>query len=484
MLDGGLATSAGFAWPFGMDWAIQETFLFFALDMLRSMSAGEIAKIAAQAREEARSMSASAGEGRPAGDGRYKVYDGVAHVNMAGMMTKRPTCMQAMFGGGVSTSRMRETLRVADQDPDVKSKLLIIDSPGGEVAGTTDLARDVARGRKPTDTFYEDLGASAALWVGTQGRQSSANDGALTGSCGVYTKQVDHSVAAEKAGARVHVVKAGKYKGIGESGTAITPEQLDSIQKRVDSMHSLFLKDVLAGRPGLTKAQLADIADAAVYVGKEAAKVGLIDKVQTLDAAHKQAVKANAERTTKKMAVTDAQLAAWLSGETSAALPDPAAAATAPAVDIAQESPLLGELAALGVKNVDDLRALAAEASQGRAGTKLMREEASRLAVAMYGSETPQARAAVSAAERFIASAPPELLQATIEQYSAQLEGAGLAAAPGTKQAKRFSAPPSTPASTTPADADATAPDTVDPSEKYVNKAYGTPESRGLKVGK
>jgi ClpP class serine protease len=59
----------------------------------------------------------------------------------------------------------RDAVRQATRDPEVKGIYVRVDSPGGTVAGTGDLAEAIAAAAKvkPTHARVEDKAASAAL---------------------------------------------------------------------------------------------------------------------------------------------------------------------------------------------------------------------------------------------------------------------------------------------------------------------------------
>jgi ClpP class serine protease len=84
----------------------------------------------------------------------------VAIVDLFGTLTKHASS----FTGGTSTLETRRMIRDAADDPNIMGILSHVDSPGGTVAGTNDLAQDVASAatRKPVHAFVEDLSASAA----------------------------------------------------------------------------------------------------------------------------------------------------------------------------------------------------------------------------------------------------------------------------------------------------------------------------------
>src|SRR5437868_4955339 len=83
----------------------------------------------------------------------------IAVIQATGLLMKSASSM-----GGTSTIQLRRDLRQAKADADVAGVLLAIDSPGGTVAGTDDLAQEVAdvRRAKPVWAHCVDLCASAA----------------------------------------------------------------------------------------------------------------------------------------------------------------------------------------------------------------------------------------------------------------------------------------------------------------------------------
>lgn len=207
--------------------------------------------------------------------------DGTAVIEMHGHLTKHGDS----FGSG-STVRMRSAIRAAIRSQDVIRIVLHIDSPGGHVAGTDELARDVKKADsiKPVSAHIEDLCASAAYYVASQARRITANAGAEVGSIGTLMVVHDMSKAAEIAGIDVKVVSTGIFKGAGVPGTEITEEHMGYFRDRVESLNALFLGAVRTGRrlggPGLRA-----VTDGRVFIASEAKRLGLIDAVASFDAA-------------------------------------------------------------------------------------------------------------------------------------------------------------------------------------------------------
>ena len=213
--------------------------------------------------------------------------DGIARIDLHGTLLKH----SSSFSANTSTVEARRLVRAAKNDPDVAGVLFHIDSPGGTVAGTGDLAKDIRdlQAVKPTMAFIEDLGASAAYWLAAQTRIVFSNASAVVGSIGVLSVVYDLSRAAEAENITVHVIKAGEMKGAGVPGTEITPEQIAEWQKLVDAFYGDFIKAIETGR-NLSQTRVTELADGRVHVGEVAADLGLTDGVRSLDEAMSELV--------------------------------------------------------------------------------------------------------------------------------------------------------------------------------------------------
>lgn len=205
--------------------------------------------------------------------------DGVAVIDISGHMMK----FESSFGG-TGTVQVRRELRAAAGDDRVRSIALRIDSPGGTVAGTDDLALEVAAAakQKPVHAFVEDMCASCAFWVASQATQVFATRTSLIGAIGTFMVIHDLSGQAEQAGVKVHVVRAGALKGAGTPGTEITDEQLVEFQRVVDGLNEHFVKAIAAGRSMSLKAA-QKIADGRVHIGEAAIALRLIDGIKTFE---------------------------------------------------------------------------------------------------------------------------------------------------------------------------------------------------------
>jgi signal peptide peptidase SppA len=217
----------------------------------------------------------------PVDDPQYDVNNGVATISIVGPLMKYADIFTLLFGG-VSSVQVQDALSAANADPSVSAVLLYIDSPGGTVSGTVDLADAVAASTKPVFAYICDSGCSAAYWIASQARKVWINRAGYAGSIGVYGTVVDYSGMYASEGVKVNLVKAGKYKGVGEPGTEITPDDLVPLQREIDAMYELFVASVAKGR-GLSPDKVRAVADGQSYIASEALALGLVDGVVSND---------------------------------------------------------------------------------------------------------------------------------------------------------------------------------------------------------
>ncbi len=206
----------------------------------------------------------------------------ISVIDIRGTMTKRGSSLSSAG----STVRLRREVRQAAADPNIDGIMLRIDSPGGTVAGTADLAAEVAAAnkKKPVYAFAEDTTASAAYWVASQAAKVYANNRtAKIGSIGTLLVLYDFSGAAEKEGIRPVVVKTGELKGVGVPGAPVTADQETYLQQLVDETQTEFSAEVATGR-NLSADKVAAVATGRVYSAVEAQSLGLIDGIASFDA--------------------------------------------------------------------------------------------------------------------------------------------------------------------------------------------------------
>lgn len=214
----------------------------------------------------------------------YDTRDGVAVLPVVGPVAKRMGSLN-QISGGTSSAFVLDQFQQALKDPTVRAIVLHVDSPGGSVDGTRELAQTIfdARGQKPVVAFADGLMASAAYWIAAAADQVlMAGETTRVGSIGVVATHTDMSRAEEKAGVKTTEITAGKYKCITSQYAPLTEEGRTVLQDHVDAIYSLFVNDIAAFRGVSSEIVLEKMADGRVFMGTKAVEAGLVDGVATL----------------------------------------------------------------------------------------------------------------------------------------------------------------------------------------------------------
>jgi len=187
----------------------------------------------------------------------------------------------------------------ADKDKRVKAVVLKVDSPGGEVLASDDIARAISEfqddSKKPVIVSMGSLAASGGYYVSAPCRWIVANELTITGSIGVIMSGFNYRGLMDKVGLRPEVYKSGKYKDMlrgSKTPEEITPEERAMVQKLIDETYVKFKSVVAEGRKQAHEADSeskpladnwADFADGRVLSGKEAYQLGFVDQLGSYD---------------------------------------------------------------------------------------------------------------------------------------------------------------------------------------------------------
>lgn len=212
----------------------------------------------------------------------YETQGDTAIVNVTGTMTKHGTSFnQAMPFG---TRGLAKAIGAAAANKDIKGIVLQFETGGGSTLGQTDFVDAIAaaKKKKPVIAYVDDFCCSAGYWAASQCDSIIANRGAEVGSIGTYMVVQDASEQFAMEGIKTHVIHAGEWKGAGVPGTEITESHLANFQREVEEVNALFMAGVSAGR-GMSADQVSALADGRIHIAANAKRMGLIDKVGTIN---------------------------------------------------------------------------------------------------------------------------------------------------------------------------------------------------------
>ena len=227
----------------------------------------------------------------------------VAIIPLEGTIVKKAYGLDAMSGVR-TTLDIQKDIQNALADSAVSGIVLRVDSPGGTVDGTKELADFIsqAKEQKPIVAYADGTMASAAYWIGSAATKVVAFDTAKVGSVGVVVSHVDISEAQKQAGIKTSYIYQGKYKIAGNSTTPLDTDSTAHIQSHVDTYYSMFV-DAVAAQRGIDRDEvIKKIALGSVFIGKAALELNLVDSIGNINDAANLALTLGEEKMDKKNA--------------------------------------------------------------------------------------------------------------------------------------------------------------------------------------
>jgi len=173
-----------------------------------------------------------------------------------------------------------ETLVKFRRSGKIKAIVIRIDSPGGGVAPTQEIFREIQRTKKEKKIIASlgNIAASGGLYLAAPADKILANPATVTGSIGVIMQMINVEDLMGKVGFRSIVIKSGKYKDIGSATRTMTDDEKQLLQHVVDQLHRQFVEDLAESRK-LAVEKVAELADGRIFTGEEALKLGLVDSL-------------------------------------------------------------------------------------------------------------------------------------------------------------------------------------------------------------
>jgi protease-4 len=232
------------------------------------------------------------------------------------------------------SAQVVKSLKSLRENPAIKAIVLRIDSPGGAVGASEEIYREAIRTKrdtgKPVLTSMGNAAASGGYYIAVASDEIFANGGTLTGSIGVIAMDFNVEQLLKTIGVRPVVVKSGEHKDTGSPFRDMAPEDRALLQSVIFDTYRQFVRTVLDARHDSIDRALADhpleiadilststtkraekpieweafqsgtvaaevgattdaevllhtVADGRILSGEQALKLGLIDKIGTLE---------------------------------------------------------------------------------------------------------------------------------------------------------------------------------------------------------
>ena len=216
-----------------------------------------------------------------------------AIIALHGVIERRSSFMLDLFGG-TSLEDVRGQLRAAVANSQIGTIILDVDSPGGGVAGVTELAAEIraAAKAKRVISVVDTTGASAAYWLAAQANQILVAPSGQVGSIGIYALHIDISRALDAQGVTPTIISAGERKTEGNEFEPLTDDARAEMQRRADTFYGQFVSDVAKGRGVSADTVRSEYGKGSILLAKEALAAGMVDGIGTIDDALRLAARA------------------------------------------------------------------------------------------------------------------------------------------------------------------------------------------------
>jgi protease IV len=170
-------------------------------------------------------------------------------------------------------------LRDLRENDAIAGVILRVDSPGGAVAPSQEIFKEVMKFRlvnKPVVVSMGNLAASGGYYVSCPAYKIFANPGSVTGSIGVILSFPHYYKLLGKIGVDMEVLKSGELKDVGSPTREMTPRERAFLKSIIDDIHMQFIEDVSMAR-NIARDSLIPIADGRIFTGRQALRARLVD---------------------------------------------------------------------------------------------------------------------------------------------------------------------------------------------------------------
>ncbi len=193
--------------------------------------------------------------------------------------------------GSVGAESLSGLIRRAREDERIRALVLRIDSPGGSAFASEVIRRELevfrATGR-PIVVSMGSVAASGGYWIAMSADEIWASPSTLTGSIGVGATFPTVQRTLERLGVRLDGLGTTALADGMDPLRGISPPMGEYIQILVDRTYRDFVEMVALHRELTTESVLA-AAEGRVWIGSEAERLGLVDRLGGLDQAMESA---------------------------------------------------------------------------------------------------------------------------------------------------------------------------------------------------
>ena len=189
--------------------------------------------------------------------------------------------------GAIASDDYRALLQKLRNDATINAVVLRVNSPGGSSLASDIIWReiDLLKKEKPVVVSMGNYAASGGYYISCGADSIYADANTITGSIGVFSVIPNVEMFMKnKLGITFDRVKTGQYADMPSATRTLNATEQRFMQASVDSIYTTFKSRVASGRKK-SVSYIDSIAQGRVWIGTDAVKVGLVDKIGTLNEA-------------------------------------------------------------------------------------------------------------------------------------------------------------------------------------------------------
>ncbi|MBT4259301.1 MAG: signal peptide peptidase SppA [Nitrospina sp.] len=205
-------------------------------------------------------------------------------IDIDGPISNRPKKTLVGFRSDTGmVDRIREILKKAEKDKNIKGILLRVNSPGGTVTSSDIIYHEIKsfkeRFKVKVYVSVIDVAASGGYYVALAGDRIMVHPTSLVGSIGVLALKLNLESLMDKVGVEWEVVKSSKKKDFMSPFRPLTKEERLLFQETIDRYYDRFVDLVVLNRDGLDVKEVRALADGRVYNARQALNNHLVDSI-------------------------------------------------------------------------------------------------------------------------------------------------------------------------------------------------------------
>ncbi len=207
-------------------------------------------------------------------------------IHMGESRTPPPIPLPLLGGGSTGHATVARAFRIAERNPLFGAIILSIDSPGGSALASELIWREVDRVKraKPVIAYMGNVAGSGGYYVAAGCSRIVAQPGTLTGSIGVVSGKFNVRGFAARVGVNRETLVRGEAAAMASPFAPFSAEERRRLQKHMEEVYDRFVDRVSGGRR-MAHEDVAKIAGGRIWTGRQAAEIGLVDRLGDFSAA-------------------------------------------------------------------------------------------------------------------------------------------------------------------------------------------------------